>query len=291
MHCSSPFIKAGCAFGCGQCVPCRINRRRIWTHRIILEAMEHESSVFITLTYSDKYLPDDDLVSPRELQLFIKKIRKKHKVRFYGVGEYGEESGRPHYHVVLFGYPQCERGKTFEKVGKECCKWCTEIKEKWGKGNIILGSLTPESAAYVAGYVTKRLGKGSDQSKKPFARMSNRPGIGAGVMDDVASELMTENYKGEDVPYSISHGARRLPLGRYLIKRLRKRMGRPEHAPKEVMDRLAMEVQPLLAKARSYAPRGHVEFSFKQEIIEAGEGKRTKQLFWQKIRDQKRRVI
>ena len=36
---------------------CRINKKRIWTSRILLESMFHLESVFVTLTYNDQSVP------------------------------------------------------------------------------------------------------------------------------------------------------------------------------------------------------------------------------------------
>lgn len=258
----------------------------------MLEALEHEDNSFLTLTYSDQHLPSNGLVCPRALQLFIKRLRKasNRKLRFYGVGEYGELTHRPHYHLALFGYPTCDLGRT-HAIRKECCEQCNEIRKVWGKGNIVLGSLTGESAAYIAGYVTKKSVEINEETRKPFARMSNRPGIGAGAMDDVASTLMEAGYSELDVPSSMNHGQGSWPLGRYLRRRLRIRMGMDEKAPGEVMAAMAKELQPLLEKAREYAPQGHLREVFKHEIVQASEPKRLKQEFWQKVRQQKRNIV
>ena len=72
----------------------------------MLEVMEHEASCFITLTYNDENLPNPPVVSKREAQLFIKRLRKllyPKLFRYYIVGEYGDKSNRPHYHALLFG--------------------------------------------------------------------------------------------------------------------------------------------------------------------------------------------
>lgn len=294
MNCLDPFISKGCAFGCGQCMPCRINRRRIWTHRIMLEAKEHVHNAFLTLTYSDENVPSDGNVDSVVLQRFIKRLRKGYSpatFRFYGVGEYGEDTNRPHYHVALFGHPTCHKGRTHYGTSDVCCPICTLVLETWALGHIFLGQLSPESAAYVAGYVTKKFIWYKDGLRPPFARMSNRPGIGAGTMEDVSSALLMEDYQGDDVPTSLVHDGKSWPLGRYLRRRLRTRMGRAIETPQSTMDEMAAQVSELREKAYSYAPLGSKKFAFKQEVISAGEGRRRKQAFWQRIRDQRRKVV
>lgn len=288
MNCVDPFILKGCAFGCGQCMPCRINRRRVWTHRIILEAKEHVDNAFITLTYRDEDLPADGNVDSVVLQKFLKRLRRLYepgKFRFYGVGEYGEETNRPHYHLALFGFPSCANGRTQYNKSEVCCGSCKMVASAWPFGHIYVGSVTVESAAYVAGYVTKKWIWYPDGLRAPFSRMSNRPGIGAGSMDDVASALLMEKYLRDDVPSSLLHNGKSWPLGRYLRRRLRKRVGLDEKAPQSTLDQVAEEVRELREKAFNASS------SFKKEVIAAGEGRRAKQAFWQRVRDQKRKVV
>lgn len=260
----------------------------------MLEAQEHVDNAFITLTYSDQNVPADGNVDSVIMQKYLKRLRRLYEpgtFRFYGVGEYGEETFRPHYHLALFGFPCCAQGRTNYYRSSVCCDVCTMVSKAWGYGHIFVGSLTTESAAYVAGYVTKKFIWEPDGLRPPFARMSNRPGIGAGVMDDVASALLMENYEQADVPTALVHGGKTWPLGRYLRRRLRKRIGRDEKTPQVTMEAMAEEVRELREKAYSYAPRGAKVFAFKQEVIRSGEGKRNKQAFWQRIRDQKRKVV
>lgn len=90
-------------------MPCRLNRRRLWTHRLLLEQLKHGDSCFLTLTYDEKHLPEGGSLVPKHAQDFLKRLRSKTnlKLRYYLVGEYGEDTERPHYHVALFGYPNC----------------------------------------------------------------------------------------------------------------------------------------------------------------------------------------
>lgn len=281
MLCTKPFIKAGHAFGCGQCMPCRVSRRRIWTHRILLETSERKDNAFVTLTYSDENLPPGATLVPRDLQLFMKRLRKAFggKLRYYGVGEYGDQTERPHYHLALFGYPQCTKGMTATNRHGKCCQWCDLISEAWGKGRVFIGELNESTAAYVAQYVTKKLTSKSDPLLKgrypEFARMSNRPGIGGDFADEVASTLMTHGLDKtlEDVPISLRHGARELPLGQYMRKRIRRRIGRDEKTPETVLQKIREELSPVF-KAAETVGYGKVKTEVTNILLRESKGRR-----------------
>lgn len=80
-----------------------------------------------------------------------------------------------------------------------------------------------------------------------FARMSLKPGIGADMMDDVASSLMALDLEKtlHDVPSTLRHGSRIMPLGRYLTRRLRTRMGRSVDAPETTIKKANETLQAL----------------------------------------------
>lgn len=275
MNCEDPYIHEGGAYGCGRCLPCRINRRRVWTHRIMLEAAQYHDNAFATLTYADENLPGDNSVSPREIQLFIKRLRFGYpvKFRYFAVGEYGETSGRPHYHLALFGFKPCEYGVTRKR--EDCCPSCRWVYEKWGKGHILLGELTKDSAQYIAGYTTKKWTKGGHpglQGRSPeFARMSLRPGIGLGMMHDLASVLLEHKLDERmiDVPTSLQHGGKKWPLNRYLRRKLREFIGRSPNAPPETLQQQTEALRPLREIAfASSTP-------LKTEVLKASLGART----------------
>jgi len=222
MLCRSPFVKGELPFGCGQCMACRIKRRRIWTHRMMLESFLHSESCFITLTYAPEHLPPDGSVVPRDAVLFLKRFReriKPVKVRYFLVGEYGDETERPHYHAALFGV-----GRAAEP----------DIAAAWGLGLVHVGDLEQKSAQYIAGYVTKKMTKSDDprlRGRHPeFARMSRMPAIGSGAIAVMADAMNDREGSKEiarlgDVPSTLKHGGKDWPLGRVLKEKFRDAMG------------------------------------------------------------------
>lgn len=255
----------------------------------MLEALEHKDNCFVTLTYSEDDVPRCGsgvmTLEPAHLRNFLKSLRKalwsgyQQRIRFYAVGEYGDESWRPHYHLALFGV-RCLRGRTLRRVetrsrplAVQCCPVCQLVSETWGKGDIDIGELETGSAQYLAGYVTKKMTRNDDprlEGRWPeFTRMSLKPGIGAGAMHDVASVLLALDLddRSDDVPSSLRHGSRLLPLGRYLRRRLRTLIGRDANAPAEALKVLEAELLPLRLAARQDAKNP----SFKSHLVKAGD--------------------
>lgn len=241
--------------GCGQCMPCRINRRRIWVHRLMLEAALHADKSFVTVTYSDGNLPPGGTLVPADLRNFLKRLRKAvepARLRFFACGEYGETTQRPHYHLALFGYPNCSYGQSrYSRTHRNCCPACDALRDAWGLGAVFLGELSDASASYVAGYVLKKMTSADDVrlgGRHPeFARMSNRPGIGADMMHEVASTLLTFNLDETqpDVPSALRHGRRMMALGRYLHRKLRTYVGKDPDSPEAVKAENRAEMQRL----------------------------------------------
>lgn len=261
--CKKPFNQGSLSYGCGQCLPCRINNRRLKTHRIMLETLKHNASCFLTLTYDDDHLPEyfapdgalmKGTLLREDYQNFLKNLRyyiRPHKVRYHFVGEYGDESGRPHYHAALFGL-----GPSDQEV----------INASWKKGFAYVGDLTFQSAQYIAGYVTKKLTNKNDprvleilQGRLPeFGQTSLKPGLGATAMEDIVDKFMLTDIGANhlintgDVPNSLKHGAKSFPLGRYLKGKLREMYGFEEKGtPKPILSALQMQMRDLLEEALS----------------------------------------
>lgn len=232
--------------GCGHCLPCLINRRRTWAHRLVLESLTHRSSLFVTLTYSDDALPNSSSLYPLHPQLWMKRIRRAlapKLIRFYLVGEYGDQTQRPHYHVALFN-------ASIEDT--------PHLARSWHHGHIHVGDLNASSAQYLCGYVTKKLTHRDNprlNGRHPeFARMSNRPGIGAAAMDIIGEALFNKHMVKQiiedgDVPSTLTVGRKHYPLGRYLRQKLRDYIGMPDDYNQENIWHYSLEMSSMLEAA------------------------------------------
>lgn len=238
MLCVRPFRTGRADFGCGQCLPCRINLRRQWTGRMMLELGMHEASSFATLTFKN----DPVEVHPSVLSGYIKRLREyiPRPFRFYGVGEYGDRYGRPHYHVALFGVSMLE-GSLIEKAWSE---------DGEPLGFVHIGELNELTAQYITGYVSKKWTRKDDprlEGRHPeFARMSLRPGIGGTAVEMLAKSLGGVGAKKAlevlgDVPAEMRSGGKKLPLGRYVRSKLRVALGKDARQPQELRRKLGDE--------------------------------------------------
>ncbi len=207
---------------CGQCMPCRINKQRFWTGRILLEAAHCPcTSSFLTLTY-EKEPEGRNLVQDHTYD-YYNLIRTKSgigAVRFFTVGEYGDKTGRPHYHMALFNVPP----ENFQK----------QLTEAWPHGFVQVGTLEQASAAYISKYCTKKMTAIDDlrlDGRSPeFARMSKRPPLGAAGITHIGRMLETRAghnaiAQAQDVPSSFRIMGKSYPIGIYWRNKLREDLG------------------------------------------------------------------
>lgn len=235
-------------FPCGWCLPCRINKARMWQHRIILESKSHMDNIFVTLTYNDECVPLNDnadlILHKPDLQNFMKRLRRKkdgERIRYFSVGEYGDESERPHYHICLFG------------LGKESCE---SIESSWTSkrgpyGIVHVGEITPESARYIAGYTIKKLTRPNDErlrGKPPEFMLSSKRGGGIGHDEVVriAKRIKNNPYLDtNEILNTFTIGGKAFPLGGYLTNVLFNNLGfdpvLKEQKLKEYQDKLFVE--------------------------------------------------
>jgi len=274
-----PVIVTGKEYGpwtvyvpCGMCISCRLAKARDWSIRCNHEAQLHEENSFLTLTYSDEELPKNGGLYKPHFQKFMKRLRKKtgEKIRYFMCGEYGSKTGRAHYHALLFGYDFPDKTFLKESYSGERLYTSENLDQIWTHGHCYLGSVTSQSAGYVARYSLKKvMGKfknniDEETGLKPYERIdengepheiipeyvtpSLKPGIGANWFEkfykDIfpSDEIPTIDGKTYPVPeYYLTLLERKDPEMHRAVKaaRLENSKENPNHHP----DRL---------KARAY---------------------------------------
>lgn len=249
---------------------------------MMMEAALHKNNSFASLTYAEDNLPPDNSLYPYDLVTWLKRFRKAiapDRVRFFAVGEYGAGGRRewnPHYHVALFGFPPCVYGRShFPKKGGSCCPFCDVVRDTWGLGHVVLGTLTFESASYTAQYVTKKMTAADDgrlQGRCPeFARMSLRPGIGAGYAAEAVRNLSEAAPVGplSDVPSSMQWGSRIVPVDRYMRSKMRASLGRDEKTPAFALSEWQEKMQALRLRAERIASeKGNVSRAYEKKVFQ-----------------------
>lgn len=184
---------------CGKCIGCMLDRANEWATRCYCETKEWKENCFITLTYNDENLPKNKQLCKKDLQDFWKRLRYyfegketwvnpqngkiENPIRYFVCGEYGPKTHRPHYHACVFNWKPSDLKFYKENHNKDRLFTSETLNKIWGKGFVIVGELTYESACYVARYVSKKIFKKSadyDTAKiqKEFTLCSTNGGIG-----------------------------------------------------------------------------------------------------------------
>lgn len=232
MLCKETVKSAGTVHPCGQCLFCRINQRREWVARLLLEAACHSSNQFVTLTYDESQLPKQIIpgrptftavtqhpavasqpgtLSKTDLQRFFKRLRKIGAFRYYAVGEYGETAGRPHYHALLFGSDFTDE----------------ELAGAWKHGHVHQGDVTAASIGYCVEYLIKYRAKKDqllDLRREPeFGVMSRNPGIGTFSVGEIRQSIMSSPPLLNGtllIPDTFRLGGKEHPMPRFIRRQL-----------------------------------------------------------------------
>lgn len=195
---------------CGQCIGCRLEKSRQWAIRCSHEASLYNKNIFITLTYNDTYLPTNGSLNLTHFQEFMKRLRfhnPKKSIRYYHCGEYGEKTGRPHYHACIFNHDFEDKVLYKETKGGRLYN-SAQLSKLWPWGHAVIGSVTFQSAAYVARYIMKKInGELADQHyewvdehgeihvlKPEYTTMSLKPGIGSGWLRKYATDVYPDDF-------------------------------------------------------------------------------------------------
>lgn len=196
--CSSPFLlvkddgnkKTTYEVPCGRCYECVTKRRSMWTVRNLIEYKHSQFAYFVTLTYNDDYidiLPYDERANlhiPRKAhyQNFLKRLRKKYGtcVRYFGCSEYGGETYRPHYHIILYFSQNVEFNSSI-------------VRSLWPYGFITLDKCNNARIHYTTKYVLKVFNANKlTPNFIPYTLRTHRRG------NLIGTRLLWDSYSDED---------------------------------------------------------------------------------------------
>lgn len=253
MLCGKPITLAtGRRVACGKCMNCMVNHRRSWTARLLLEGKGCEGPEagevsWVTLTYADENLPSASrgsgnsvpTLNSRDYQLGFKLLRKnlERRFRFALVGEYGKETGRPHYHALIYGPRVLDVERALQKTWEP--RFGHSRTRPWGMHDPEFTGRERDArvfrAQYCARYITKKMSTCDSPKLLPeqaaeFWRTSRNPGIGCGraILDLHTSyggaHLIDEQG---DVARTVRLCGRVWPLGRTVREWLREQLGIP----------------------------------------------------------------
>lgn len=191
---------------CGKCAFCLTNKRSQWMFRLAHEMrLQEHPGYFLTLTYDEKHVKrvhDCGLsLRFRDVQLFLKKLRKENfYVKYVCVGEYGHETKRPHYHMLLWS--EAPPGR---------------IEAHWSWGRVHFGQLTMASCMYTLKYIIqpkqRDIPGGLERTRAQFSK-----GLGLGYLTTGVYDYHTFDYD-EPVMFSVVDG-RKVALPRYYKQKI-----------------------------------------------------------------------
>lgn len=179
-------------YPCRWCINCRIDKLNYWKDRLNYEHLKKVSSAFVTFTYDNINIPHPEAggsLLRYDFESLINNLRNRtRRIKnqwagtlnrkdwtYYGVGEYGDQFGRPHYHILFFGLDFWQAKQMF--------------KETWPYGIIDSLPILDGGIGYVLDYINKQVhGKQSLEKyeanglESPFT--SCTPGIGNSLFFD-----------------------------------------------------------------------------------------------------------
>lgn len=214
MLCLRPLkVGTGGPFPCGQCLTCRINRRRDWTARLLLEHCGHEGpSAWVTLTYAAAHLPllgELAVLSPVDARNFLQRFRREvDSFRYVLVGEYGDRTMRPHYHALLWFHSACS------------AEWL--VPKCWREGFVSVGEISKQTVEYTIAYLLKRMVSPLDerlQGRPPeFARYSH--GLGSSALSELRRSARSDGDGNMVIPREFRLGGVVWPVSKYIRSKL-----------------------------------------------------------------------
>lgn len=247
---------------CSKCNFCLQNRRKDWMFRLEQHSKDYVSAHFITLTYDNHTVPtSNNLMTLRKTDLIkfhklikqsntrtlirLKKnkklswkqyheLKRKYRITYYSVGEYGSKFFRPHYHCLMFGIHPL----TIQALKRN---------QVWNKGMIHIGTVSSSSIGYVTAYMIDKDNVRDGIREKPFSIMSK--GIGANYLKLKRQWNKQKGDHLDDYRYYVIHDGHKQRLPRYYKDKIFTKVERSilsQIAFEESMNFLESEIERLI---------------------------------------------
>jgi len=166
---------------CGKCPACIKRRTSGWSFRLIKHSEVSKNPLFVTLTYDPEHVPKTKngykTLQKSDVQKFFKRLRKlqDEKIKYYAVGEYGTQTMRPHYHLIIFNTDELKINRSWALDG-------------YNIGTTFIGNVTGASIGYTLKYLSKegKIPQHKNDDRQPEFQLMSK-GLG--------KNYLTENMK------------------------------------------------------------------------------------------------
>lgn len=198
---------------CGTCTECIKKRAIDWALRAKHEISLHKENCFLTLTYDDAHLPSK-FIQKLDFQKFLKKVRKKYKLRYMVSYEYGSKKQRPHVHAIIFGYNPPNQLKFIKTSKGDQLFKSEEVSKKWKHGSHSIGTANEKTAYYIASYALK--------GKKHYVTDDH------GEIHAVSDQMNSSNRPAVGLDYLVKYAQQLVQCGKPIPRYYKKKLGDPK---------------------------------------------------------------
>ncbi len=155
-----------------------------------MEFQEHRYSAMMTLTY--KKWDQNKSVEVYDIQLYLKRLRKDHDIRYFCSAEYND-NGMPHYHLAIFGVePISLLGTSNYRPNRK--GFATHHDKYWKLGRVQVDEINNATAAYICGYTLKKLTTDHEEiigDRTPeFTLQSRYPPLGTTYLRRICKQVL-----------------------------------------------------------------------------------------------------
>ena len=189
--CISPCrLDDGTEVACRYCWQCKRNRVNDLVGRCIAESKFSTKTYAVTLTYAKQAGVSAVTLVYKDVQDFLKRLRKRYKVRYIVAGEYGTKKGRAHWHIILFfkgEAPQVEQNVRVD--------W-----KYWKHGFSYFQQPDWKGFQYVLKYVLKD--QDADSADTHLA-MSKKPPLGYEFFNELAQQHVQQAIVPRSFKYKV----------------------------------------------------------------------------------------